>query len=158
MAYYHREGGGIVSKDDFAGESYTRQRWFTKPMATGKPEWLTPLENGEANIESLITFSLPIWGSHGKPSLVCYQPVPGTAYSLAIVCPDSDVLKLYNQLSTIIILILAAGLIVILIMCYRTVAQAIRPLNGLLAKTQDIASGNMEVHIPQTDRTDGRRG
>ena len=90
----------------------------------------------------------------GKPSLVCYQPVPGTSWSLAIVCPDSDVLKGYNRLSTIILIVLIAGLILILFMCYRTVAQAIRPLNELLVKTQDIATGNMEVHIPKTDRID----
>jgi hypothetical protein len=27
------------------------------------------------------------------PSQVCYKPVPGTSWSLAIVCPDSDILK-----------------------------------------------------------------
>jgi HAMP domain-containing protein len=67
IAYYHREDRGIVRLNNFANESYTRQRWFTKPMETGKPEWLNPLEDPHDNVESLITFALPIWGSHGRP-------------------------------------------------------------------------------------------
>ena len=90
----------------------------------------------------------------GKPSLVCYQPVPGTKWSLAIVCPDSDILARYHRLTYIVVSILIVGLFVIYLFCKRAVAHAIRPLNELLSKTQDIAAGNMEVYIPQTKRTD----
>ena len=31
----------------------------------------------------------------GNPCLVCYQPVTGTPWSIALVCPDSDILKDY---------------------------------------------------------------
>lgn len=90
----------------------------------------------------------------GESCLVCYQPVPGTTWSLAIVCPDSDVLAGYHKLTYIIAPLLVVGLIVILLLSRRAVAHAIHPLNLLLEKTQTIADGNMVVHIPFTDRED----
>ena len=90
----------------------------------------------------------------GSPCLVCYQPVQGTNWSLAIVCPDSDVLAGYYRLTYIVIPLLVIGIIIILILCHRAVTVSIRPLNQLLEKTQAIASGNMEVHIPKIKRLD----
>ena len=90
----------------------------------------------------------------GKHSLVCYQPVPGTTWSLAVVCPDSDVLAGYHRFSFIIIPLLAIGLLIIFLLCHKFVTDAIEPINQLLDKTQQIAAGNMEIHIPQSDRED----
>ena len=90
----------------------------------------------------------------GEECLVCYQPVPGTTWSLAIVCPDSDILAGYHQLTTIVITLLIIGLIVILMLSYKTVATAIRPLSELLNKTKSIAEGDTEVFISKSKRED----
>lgn len=90
----------------------------------------------------------------GAPCVVCYQPVLGTKWSLAIVCPDSDVLAGYYRLTYIVVPLLVIGLLVILLLCHRAVTVSIRPLNQLLDKTQTIASGNMEVYIPESQRLD----
>ena len=90
----------------------------------------------------------------GTPCVVCYQPVLGTKWSLAIVCPDSDVLAGYYRLTYIVVPLLVIGLLVILLLCHRAVTVSIRPLNQLLDKTQTIASGNMEVYIPESQRLD----
>ena len=90
----------------------------------------------------------------GTPCQVCYQPMHGTEWSLAIVCPESDILNDYHALANIIVLLIAFGLLLILIFCHRAVAHAIRPINQLLTKTQTIASGNYEVHIPKSNRND----
>ena len=90
----------------------------------------------------------------GESCIVCYQPVPGTNWSLALVCPDSDILGGYHKLSYIIIPLLIGGLIVILLLCHRAVKHSISPLYMLLGRTQSIADGNMEVHIPQSHRED----
>ena len=90
----------------------------------------------------------------GEECLVSYQPVPGTEWSLAIVCPDRDVLAGYDSLTYILGPLLFFGLLIILVMCYRAVNHAIRPISELLEKTQAIASGNMEVHIPKSERID----
>lgn len=91
---------------------------------------------------------------YGEPYLVCYQPVPGTNWSLALVCPDSDVLAGYNRFTSLVIPLFIVGLIVIILLCHRGVAHSIRPLNQLLDKTQAIAAGNMEVHIAKSQRLD----
>ena len=90
----------------------------------------------------------------GAPCVVCYQPVSGTKWSLAIVCPDSDVLAGYYRMTYIVVPLLVIGLLVILLLCHRAVTVSIRPLNQLLDKTQTIASGNMEVYIPKSQRLD----
>ena len=90
----------------------------------------------------------------GTPCQVCYQPMHGTEWSLAIVCPESDILNDYHALANISALLIALGLLLILIFCHRVVAHAIRPINQLLTKTQTIASGNYEVHIPKSNRND----
>lgn len=88
------------------------------------------------------------------PCLVCYQPVPNTDWSLVLVCPDSDILKSYHRLATIITILIIPGLLVILLLCHRTVSQAISPIGTLVEKTQTIASGNYEVYIPHSKRID----
>ena len=91
---------------------------------------------------------------NGSPSIVCYQPVPGTNWSLALVCPDSDILAGYYRLIYIVVALLIIGLIGITLLCHRSIAYAIRPLNQLYEKTQSIADGNLEVHIAKSQRED----
>ena len=90
----------------------------------------------------------------GADCIVCYQPVPGTSWSLGIVCPDSDVMAGYHKLTYIVVSLLVIGLLVIVLLCYRALGHTISPLYQLLNKTQIVASGNMEVYIPRTTRTD----
>ena len=90
----------------------------------------------------------------GANCIVCYQPVPGTSWSLGIVCPDSDVMAGYHKLTYIVVTLLVMGLLVIILLCYRALGHTISPLYQLLDKTQIVASGNMEVYIPRTTRTD----
>lgn len=91
---------------------------------------------------------------NGKRSLVCYMPVPETTWSLAIVCPDSDILHGYNRLTYIVIPLLVIGLLFIVVNCYKAVTVSINPLLLLREKTKYIADGNMSVDIPHTERTD----
>jgi signal transduction histidine kinase len=90
----------------------------------------------------------------GSPCLVCYQPVEGTTWSFALVCPNSDVLAGYQRQFDILVPILIIGLLVILLLSHHVVATAIRPLHVLLKKTQSVAAGNLNVVIPHTRRVD----
>ena len=85
---------------------------------------------------------------------VSFMPVRGTSWSLALVCSDSDILAGFHRLTYIVVTLLVIGLIVIMLLCHRAVSHTIFPLNGLLNKTQSIAAGNMEVHIPYSQRED----
>ena len=72
----------------------------------------------------------------GANCIVCYQPVPGTPWSLGIVCPDSDVMAGYHKLTYIVVTLLVIGLLVIILLCYRALGHTISPLYQLLDKTQ----------------------
>ena len=90
----------------------------------------------------------------GNGYLVCYKPVPGTDWSLAIVCPDNDILKNYYMLTNILIPLLVIGLLIIVLLCRRTVSQAFSSIRQLLIKTRMIAEGNLEVYIKHSKRID----
>ena len=90
----------------------------------------------------------------GQPCLVCYHPVPGTHWSVALVCPDSDILKGYNRLAYIVVIVIVLGLLAILLMCRRVVAHAIRPLNQLVGQSQLIAAGQYDQQIAHSKRLD----
>lgn len=93
-------------------------------------------------------------GIGGRPCLVCYRPIAGTQWSLALVCPDSDILHSYYKLSYIILPLILFGLLVILLLCRRIVAHAVRPLNQLVELSQRIASGQFDEQIPHTNQQD----
>ena len=90
----------------------------------------------------------------GQPCFVCYKPVSDTPWSLALVCPEGDVLKSFNRLTQVIIPLTIAGLLLILLFSGRIVSHAIRPINKLLQQSQVIASGCYDERIPHTKRAD----
>ena len=90
----------------------------------------------------------------GQRSLVCYQPVPGTACSLALVCPESDVLRGYHRLAIIIVPLIIAGLVLILLLCLKATSHMTHPLHRLVDLSQEIAAGRYDMAIPRSTRTD----
>lgn len=91
---------------------------------------------------------------NGQSYLACYQPVPGTSWSLAVVCPDRDILYNYHRLAYALIPLLVVGLVLILFFCRSAVTRAISPLSHLLSQTQLIAAGHYDQQIEQSARTD----
>ena len=91
---------------------------------------------------------------NGEPCIVSYQPVPGTDWSLALVCPERTILQNYNLLAFILIPLLVIGLLFILIFCGFTVANAIRPLYQLSDNLQHIADGHYDGTIARSDQHD----
>lgn len=68
MAYYHRSetGAAIVRAETFGDTPYNQQNWYTEPMKNGTPHWTDPLDDLDANSETIITYCLPIYDSKGK--------------------------------------------------------------------------------------------
>ena len=91
---------------------------------------------------------------NGKSCLVCYGGVTGTKWSLALVCPESDILYSYYQLSNVIAALIIIGLVLITWLCRRIVAHAIRPLNRLEEQSQRLASGHYDEKVMPTSRQD----
>lgn len=90
----------------------------------------------------------------GEPCLVSYQPVPGTNWSLALVCPERSVFKGYTRLNYIIGPLIIIGLLLILFFCTITVTEAIRPLYKLTGKLQRIAEGHYDEQISHSHYKD----
>lgn len=89
-----------------------------------------------------------------KPCMVCYCPVSGTGWSLALVCPEKQVLRSYHRLAYIITGVIIIGLFVIMLLCHSVITRAIRPLNRLLRLSKLIAEGQYDELIPPTRRED----
>jgi signal transduction histidine kinase len=91
---------------------------------------------------------------NGETCLVSYEPVPGTNWSLALVCPERSVLKNYNKLGLIIGPLIIIGLMLILLFSSVTVANVIRPINKLAKKLQRIAEGHYDEKIKKSHYQD----
>ena len=71
MAYYFRKdstknvngyySNNLIQSEVFGDRPYTQQVWFTQPMETRKALWLNPLTGMNADIDPLVTFSLPLY-------------------------------------------------------------------------------------------------
>lgn len=90
----------------------------------------------------------------GQSCLVCYQPVPGTKWSIALVCPGSDIFRDYNYLTFVIMPLILIGLLLILILSRHIVNRAVSPLNQLVRQSQELAAGHYGEKIPSSSRRD----
>lgn len=82
---------------------------------------------------------------------VCYMPVHGTGWSIALVCHEEDVLKDYRHLTLVMIIIVIIGILLITWITRRVVQHNIGHLNELMKATKEIADGNYDTIIPVSD-------
>ncbi|MBQ6965305.1 MAG: sensor histidine kinase [Bacteroidaceae bacterium] len=90
----------------------------------------------------------------GEPSLVFYQPIAQTGWSIALVCPESDIFSSYTRLIYILIPLIVIGLILLLIVCKKIISHQLRPLDQLAQLTHNIALRHYDQRIPHTIRLD----
>ena len=90
----------------------------------------------------------------GHDAFIFYRPLQRTGWSIAIVCPKSDVFARYNRLLAFVWAVIIVGLILLLVVCYQTVRRAILPLRQLDEQAQRIASGNFDEALPPSIRHD----
>ena len=85
---------------------------------------------------------------------VFYKPLPHTGWSVAIVCPESDIFEPYLQLQNNMIFIMIAGVLVLFLFCVITIRRNIRPLKLLGQSAERMSEGNYEKVIPDSKRRD----
>lgn len=90
----------------------------------------------------------------GNPAHVFYRPLERTGWSIATVCPDSDVFSGYNHLLYTVWAIISLSLLLLLIICYQIIRRAVAPLNQLAVSAQRIADGHFDETLPHSDRPD----
>ena len=90
----------------------------------------------------------------GQDAFIFYRPIGNAGWSMAIVCPESDVFYGYYQLLYTVWGTIIIGLLVILFVCYQAVRGGISPLSLLAQQSHDIAEGRFDNLLPRTKRTD----
>ena len=90
----------------------------------------------------------------GEKCYVFYKPLSNTGWSVAIVCPESDIYGGYNRLQSIVTGIAVAGLLLMLLVFGRIVGKELKPLRKLAYQTEAIAKGDFDVALPVGGRTD----
>ena len=91
---------------------------------------------------------------NGEVCYVFYQPMPHTRWSIALVCPESDIFSGYNRLAFILFPLLTVGLVLMFVLCRKIVAFFIKPLGHLERETRWIADGNFNFSLPHSNRSD----
>ena len=85
----------------------------------------------------------------GQPAHVFYRPLERTGWSIAIVCPDSDVFRGYHSMLYTIWAIIGIALVILLLLCYLIIRRAIIPINQLANTSRQIAEGNFDESLSQ---------
>lgn len=86
----------------------------------------------------------------GNPAHVFYRPLERTGWSIAIVCPDSDVFSSYKKMFYSIWTVIGIVLLILLLLCYLIIRQAIIPINQLANTSRHIAEGNFKESLSQS--------
>lgn len=89
-----------------------------------------------------------------QDAYVFYRPIGHEGWSMAIVCPESDVFSGYNHLLRNVWVIVIAGLLILMVFCYQTIRRAVIPLKMLDLHSRHIANGQLDDILPRTTRSD----
>ena len=90
----------------------------------------------------------------GRDAFIFYRPLERTGWSLAIVCPESDVFTRYYRVLAIVWTVIGIGLLLLLVVCYQIVRRAIQPLEQLDTEAQRIAEGHFDTDLTESPRQD----
>lgn len=73
MAYYRRKSTGmdapttpVIRLRTFGTTPYTEQNWYTRPMQTGRPGWMRPLDKEIPGEDPIVTYCLPLTDTNGR--------------------------------------------------------------------------------------------
>ena len=133
--YAHEDTTKIVSKSIF---DLTNGRYYPDKLALGYE--MTSGHSGKMHTDV-----------RGVRCLICYQPVPGTDWSAALISPEHDVMHRYRHLNISILIIIFIGLLIILFLCGGIVARAFEPLKLLEEQTRKITEGDYTTVIERSN-------
>ena len=90
----------------------------------------------------------------GKPNFIFYHPFENAGWSVAIVCPESDIFSSYYSLLRYTIIISLGGLVLLALFCLFISHRQLRPLQRLVDQAQSMAEGRLDVPVEMSHRTD----
>ncbi|MBR6826639.1 MAG: HAMP domain-containing protein [Prevotella sp.] len=90
----------------------------------------------------------------GKQNFIFYHPFENAGWSVAIVCPESDIFNSYYSLQRYTIIISLTGLVLLALFCLFISHRQLRPLQRLVDKARGMAEGQLDVPVEMSHRTD----
>lgn len=90
----------------------------------------------------------------GKDCFVFYAPVKATGWSVAVVCPRDEVYAGVRRLSVTMIIVALAALLLMIVMCYRSIRRITSPIEDLTSAANRIAGGDFNVPLPEIRSND----
>ena len=90
----------------------------------------------------------------GNDAYLFYRPLERTGWSIAIVCPASDVFHNYNHLISAVLIVITVSLLVLLLLIYHSVRRSTEPLDQLAMQAQRLSGGDFEEPLDHSLRRD----
>lgn len=91
---------------------------------------------------------------NGELSHVFYKPFKNTGWSVAMVCPESDIYAAFHQLKRTVRLVTAIGLLLLLLSTWYIVSRSVRPLQKLVDSTHQMTQHEFTGEIADSKRED----
>ena len=127
----------------------TRQTIFTKTLQepdTALAALGHAMQRGEEGMKQMKI--------DGKDCFVFYEPLADTGWSMAIVCPESDIFGGFNRVRHAVMGIVVVGLLLMLYIFIHVITRELSPLRRLAYEAENIASGQFDNQLPDFRRTD----
>lgn len=90
----------------------------------------------------------------GERCYVFYKPFKKTEWSVAIICPERDLMAGYLRLKHAVLVISAIGILLLLLFSWSIIRKSLRPLRYLARSARRIAGENFTSNIQESHRTD----
>jgi HAMP domain-containing protein len=90
----------------------------------------------------------------GKQNFIFYHPFENAGWSVAIVCPESDIFNSYYSLQRYTIIISLTGLVLLALFCLFISHRQLRPLQRLVDVAHGMAEGQLDAPVEISHRTD----
>ena len=90
----------------------------------------------------------------GKQDFIFYHPIENAGWSVAIVCPESDIFNSYNSLLRYTIVISLIGLLLLALFCLFISHRQLKPLQQLVDEARRMADGQLDEPVKESHRSD----
>lgn len=91
---------------------------------------------------------------NGEDCYIFFKPFKKTGWSLAVVCPERDILAPYYRQGIYAQIITTVGVLCLLLFSWIIIQKSFKPLNLLASSARSIADGNFDQVIADTQRDD----
>lgn len=91
---------------------------------------------------------------NGEDTYAFYKPLKNTGWSLALICLEKDIFGAFDRLRIIASLLALLGLLLLFFSNFKVIERTMIPLKELAIEAGNIAEGDFDRPIPQTDRED----